>query len=219
MDRTTSGETRRFAGSTTGSKDATPACDKILESSFISSIGMRPGRNRRTYPASGARRAGRRQDWCQPRCTCSRITASPPRASATGRDQLRYVPSTGVEAGFWWGELLTDQRPVDAFSLTYDSAPLDEPLAILGLPRVMMQVPSDAPLADWFVRLSDVSPDGQVTFVTGAGINGAQRNSMAEPVDLSPGQVYPLSWNCTSPHGCFRKDIVCASRFPMPSGR
>ncbi len=31
--------------------------------------------------------------------------------------QLRYVPSVGVEAGFWWGELLTDQRPADAFSL------------------------------------------------------------------------------------------------------
>jgi hypothetical protein len=114
---------------------------------------------------------------------------------ATGSDQLRYVPSTGVEAGFWWGELLTDQRPVDAFSLTYDSPALDEPLAILGLPRVTMQVSSDAPLADWFVRLSDVSPDGQVTFVTGAGINGAQRNSMAEPVDLSPGKVYALSWD------------------------
>ena len=45
------------------------------------------------------------------------------------------------------------------------------------------------------MRLSDVSPDGQVTFVTGAGINGAQRDSMAEPVDLSPGKVYPLSWD------------------------
>jgi uncharacterized protein len=116
-------------------------------------------------------------------------------ASAAGRDQLRYVPSAGVEAGFWWGELLTDQRPVDAFSLTYDSQVLSDAVAILGLPRVNLEVAADARLADWFVRLSDVAPDGRVTMVTGAGINGAQRNSMAQPEDLVPGKIYPLSLN------------------------
>ena len=35
-------------------------------------------------------------------------------AAAAATDHLRYVPSAGVEAGFWWGELLGDQRPVDA---------------------------------------------------------------------------------------------------------
>jgi predicted acyl esterase len=111
----------------------------------------------------------------------------------SGRDQLRYIPSAGVGAGFWWGELLTDQRPTDAFSLTYDSPVLAEEVAILGLPRVSLQVAADARLADWFVRLSDVAPDGRVTLVTGAGINGAQRHSMAQPEDLEPGKVYPLS--------------------------
>jgi predicted acyl esterase len=116
-----------------------------------------------------------------------------PEELSGGRDQLRYVPSAGVEAGFWWGELLTDQRPVDAFSLTYDSQPLPEEVAILGLPRVNLQVAADAPLADWFVRLSDVAPDGRVTMVTGAGINGAQRDSMAKPEDLIPGKTYSLT--------------------------
>jgi hypothetical protein len=88
---------------------------------------------------------------------------------------------------------LTDQRPVDAFSLIYDSPTLSDDVAILGLPRVTLQASADAPLADWFVRLSDVAPDGRVTMVTGAGINGAQRNSMAAPEDLVPGKVYPLS--------------------------
>ncbi|HEY2678330.1 MAG TPA: CocE/NonD family hydrolase [Steroidobacteraceae bacterium] len=110
-----------------------------------------------------------------------------------GHDQLRNVPSTGVEAGFWWGELLTDQRPVDAYSLTYDSPALAEDFAILGRPRVSMRVTADAPLADWFIRLSDVAPDGSVTMVTGAGINGAQRDSMADPKDLVPGMPFPLS--------------------------
>jgi uncharacterized protein len=120
------------------------------------------------------------------------LSAEPPKP---GVDQLRYVPSVGVEAGFWWGELLTDQRPVDGFSLIYDSQALTDEVAILGLPHVNLRVAADATLADWFVRLSDVAPDGSVTMVTGAGINGAQRNSMAEPQDLVPGKLYPLSFD------------------------
>jgi len=106
--------------------------------------------------------------------------------------QLKYIPTVGVEAGFWWGELLSDPRPVDAFSLVYDSAPLENEVAILGRPRVRLQASATAPLADWFTRLSDVAPDGTVTQITGAGINGAQRESMSEPRDLEPGRVYPL---------------------------
>ncbi|MFY9560874.1 MAG: CocE/NonD family hydrolase [Terriglobales bacterium] len=106
--------------------------------------------------------------------------------------QLRYIPSIGVEAGFWWGELLTDQRPVDAFSLTYDSVQLKEDLALLGRPHALLQASASAPLADWFVRLSDIAPDGSVTLVTGAGLNGAQRESIPDPKDLEPGKVYPL---------------------------
>lgn len=104
--------------------------------------------------------------------------------------QLRYVPSVGVEAGFWWGELLTDQRPVDAFSLTYDSATLTTDLTILGRPHALLQARSSAPQADWFARLSDVAPDGTVTQVTGAGLNGAQRDDASNPKDLVPGQTY-----------------------------
>jgi predicted acyl esterase len=106
--------------------------------------------------------------------------------------QLRYIPSVGVEAGFWWGELLTDQRPVDAFSLTYDTVPLKEDLALLGRPHALLQASASAPLAEWFVRLSDVAPDGSVTLVTGAGLNGSQRESMSDPKDLEPGKIYPL---------------------------
>jgi uncharacterized protein len=106
--------------------------------------------------------------------------------------RLKYIPSVGVEAGFWWGELLSDPRPVDAFSLVYDSAPLQEDTAILGRPHARLQASATAPLADWFARLSDVAPDGTVTQITGAGINGAQRESMTEPKDLEPGKIYPL---------------------------
>ena len=105
---------------------------------------------------------------------------------------LKYVPSVGVEAGFWWGELLSDQRPVDAFSLVYDTVPLEEDVAILGHAHALLQVSADAPLADWFVRLSDVAPDQSSTLVAGAGISGAQRTSMSDPEPLEPGTIYPL---------------------------
>jgi uncharacterized protein len=115
-------------------------------------------------------------------------------ASSPTRDehQLKYIPTIGVEAGFWWGELLSDPRPLDAFSLVYDSAPLQEEVAILGRPQALLKTSATAPQADWFARLSDVAPDGTVTQITGAGINGAQRDSMSDPHDLEPGKLYSL---------------------------
>jgi putative CocE/NonD family hydrolase len=130
-----------------------------------------------------------------------------PAPAAAAIDHLRYVPSAGVEAGFWWGELLGDQRPVDAYSLTYDSAPLDDTVTMLGRAHVRLLASADAPLADWFVRLEDVAEDGRVTAITGAGLNGAQRMSTDRPEPLEPGREYPLdidlylsSWVWTPGH-------------------
>ena len=106
---------------------------------------------------------------------------------------LGYVPSAGVEAGFWWGELTVDQRPLDGMSLTYDSEPLGEELPILGEPVATLVVSASAPLADWMVRLEDVGPDGAVTLVTGAALNGAQRDSMRAPRALVVGQEASLN--------------------------
>ena len=108
---------------------------------------------------------------------------------------LRYVPTIGMEAGgpvMWWGDVAHDQRPTDAFSLVYDSQPLDEPLEILGFPRALLHAATDATRANWFVRLSDVAPDGTVTQVAGAGFNGTHRVSAKEPRDLVPGETIEL---------------------------
>jgi uncharacterized protein len=115
-----------------------------------------------------------------------------PAATDASKHKLRYVPSVGSEAGFWWGDFTTDQRPIDAFSLVYDYAPLEKDLAILGWPKAILHVSATPPLADWFVRLSDVAPDGTVTMITGAGQSGAQRASAANPTDLEPGRQYEL---------------------------
>jgi len=109
---------------------------------------------------------------------------------------LRYQPSSGLEAGgpvMWWGDVAHDQRPTDAYSLVYDSEPLTDDMEILGLPSAILEVAADAPHANWFVRLSDIAPDGEVTLVTGAGYNGAHRNSARTPEALVPDEMFPLN--------------------------
>ncbi len=113
----------------------------------------------------------------------------------SGRHKMRYVPSAGIEAGgsvMWWGDLAEDQRPTDIYSLVYDTEVLEEDLEILGFPAVRLNASSDAPLVHWYARLSDVAPDGGITLITGAGLNGAHRNSAEEPEALEPGRIYPL---------------------------
>jgi len=62
----------------------------------------------------------------------------------------------------------------------------------VGRPHALLQASSSAAQADWFARLSDVAPDGTVTQITGAGLNGAQRDNASDPKDLVPNQTYPL---------------------------
>jgi putative CocE/NonD family hydrolase len=116
-------------------------------------------------------------------------------APGEGTHDLGYVPTVGMEAGgtvLWWGEVVPDQRPVDAFSLVYQTAPLEEDLEILGMPKALLNASASAPLAHWFARLSDVAPDGTATLVAGAGLNGAHRESAEKPTPLESGRVYPL---------------------------
>ena len=141
------------------------------------------------------------------------LGAIAPPSRDISQHELKYVPSIGGEAGFWWGDFATDQRPIDAYSLVYDSAPMENETAMLGWPRAQLQVSADAPLANWFVRLSDVAPDGTVTLITGAGQSGAQRESAAHPADLVTGRKYliPVELHLTSwifpPGHCIRVAI------------
>lgn len=112
--------------------------------------------------------------------------------------RLRYIPTVGVEASGnvnWWGDFPWDQRGTDAYSLIYDSDPLEKDLEILGFPRAILHVSADAPLAHWIVRVSDIAPDGTVTQVAGAGLNGAHRKSSEEPEALVPGRAYKLEFD------------------------
>ena len=148
------------------------------------------------------------------------LSDTAPEASA---ERLRYVPTTGVEAGgpvMWFGDVASDQRPSDAFSLVYDTSPLDADVEILGLPRALLRVSVDAPQANWFARLNDVAPDGTVTLVTAAGQNGAHRLSARDPQAIVAGEQFPLeiemhftSW--VFPKGHRMRLAVSNAQWPM----
>lgn len=110
-------------------------------------------------------------------------------------DALKYEPGYGFPLGSWWGETTGDMRPADAGSLVYDSDILTREIEIIGFPTVYLAVSADARLAHWMVRLEDVYPDGRVSLVTGAVLNGSQRDSRLNPQYLVPGKRYELNFD------------------------
>ncbi len=93
----------------------------------------------------------------------------------TGRDSGEYC-------AIWQGpDLPGDQTRDDAQSLCFDSAPLTEPLAIVGAPEITLTLSSTAPVAQIAVRLNDVHPDGQVSRITYGVLNLTHRQSAAQP--------------------------------------
>jgi len=143
-----------------------------------------------------------------------------PPSAQSSVEGLRYRAGAGMAAGGWWGEQTGDMAADDAHSLVYDSAPLTEALEIMGMPQVRLRVAADAPFYQWTVRLEDVSPDGQVSLISGAIINPSQRFSRLVPEALIPNEPTTLS---TSTHfttwrvkpGHHIRLAVSNARFPM----
>ncbi len=114
-------------------------------------------------------------------------------ARGDGVHPLRYLPSGGAPSGLWWGEVWPEQRGLDANSLVYETIPLERGLQIIGWPVVEFVFDVDAPLVNWFARLSDVAPDGSVTLVTGGGARPATIvGGEDDPANLEPGRRYRI---------------------------
>ncbi|WP_313073814.1 CocE/NonD family hydrolase [Melaminivora sp.] len=114
---------------------------------------------------------------------------------AAGADSLVYRAGTGMAGGNWWGEQTGDMAADDAHSLVYDTPPLTQAVEIMGQPQVQLRVVADAPMYQWTVRLEDVAPSGEVTLISGALINPAQRFSRLSPQPLVPGEAVELAAN------------------------
>jgi putative CocE/NonD family hydrolase len=105
---------------------------------------------------------------------------------------LQYNPDIGIEAGSLWGDLTPDMAVFDNGSLLYDSEVLTSSFQIIGFTKVFLRVASNSKQTNWIVRLEEVFEDDQVTLITGAALNGAQRSSRSDPQYLSPGTYYDV---------------------------
>ncbi len=87
-------------------------------------------------------------------------------------------------------ECPTDQRPDDARSLTFDSEPLAEDLAILGAPAVNLDLAADRENAFVAVRLCEVLADGPSAQVSYGLLNLTHWDNHEDIAPLEPGRRY-----------------------------
>lgn len=90
-----------------------------------------------------------------------------------------------------WG-MPTDQRADDAFALCYDTAPLAEPMELLGEPEAVLSVEASAPVIGLNVRLCDVAPDGASRLITDGFLLGTHRSGLDRPEPMVPGTAHEV---------------------------
>ena len=105
----------------------------------------------------------------------------------------------GADAGAWCAEgqvsdWAPDQRDAEGLSLCFTSAPLAEPLELLGGPRLTVRVAADKPLALLAARLDDVAPGGVSSIVSQTIFNLAHRDGHERPASLEPGRFYDVDF-------------------------
>jgi hypothetical protein len=116
------------------------------------------------------------------------------------------------DASQWKPWLVRDQRFVDGRTdvLSYETAPLTQPVHIMGAPQVDLFAATSGTDSDWVVKLIDVYPNGAPEdasqgakpdmsgYELGVGIEifrGRYVDSFARPRALKPGKVEHFSWN------------------------
>jgi hypothetical protein len=117
-------------------------------------------------------------------------------AAATGAEVVRNPATLGQASGYFCAgmrfdnELPGDQAVDDAMASCFDTAPLAEPLEIMGRPRLRVSFSVNKPVAQLVARLCDVAPSGVSQRITFRPLNLTHRDSHAIPELLVPGQRY-----------------------------
>ncbi|MCW2336057.1 putative CocE/NonD family hydrolase [Sphingobium sp. B2D3A] len=124
------------------------------------------------------------------------LGAKPDRAGAD-KFTVRYDLPGADYFAFW-------AKPMDDKGLSYTSAPLDEPLKLIGYPVVNLRVSADKPDADVFVYLDQVAADGQAEVVAFGRLALAHRKT-----GKAPYHVMGLPW-----HSGRKADVA-----PLPVGQ
>ena len=90
------------------------------------------------------------------------------------------------------GEMAGDQRHDDSGSLVFDSGKLQQPIEILGRPKLRLKLAIDKPLGNIAVRLNDIHPSGEVSRVSWGALNLAHRNGNESPEPMVPGRTVAI---------------------------
>ena len=114
---------------------------------------------------------------------------------ASGADHYRHRPTIGTRASLSWGAggppngLARDLRPDESLGPTYTSAPLADPVQILGVPEAVLHLSVTAAVATAVVRLTDVAPNGTSAQVSAGILNLTHRHSHERPEPMEPGRI------------------------------
>jgi uncharacterized protein len=107
--------------------------------------------------------------------------------------RVKSPATVGLASGEWcpYGlgpDMPGDQREDDSGSACFDTAPLVEPIEILGRPVVTLSLAADQPEAMIAIRLNTVAQDGTVARITYGLLNLAHRDGFDRARALTPGE-------------------------------
>jgi len=116
--------------------------------------------------------------------------------------------NSGLDSGRWCaygfaGDFPIDQQASDGRSLTFTTAPLEDPLTILGHPEVTLSLAVSQPEALLAVRLCDIAPTGESTQVSYGLLNLTHRDGHEQPTPLQPGRRYEVQVSLNMAGHCF----------------
>jgi hypothetical protein len=96
------------------------------------------------------------------------------------------------DAFFFPVDLPQEQTFDDERSMTFDSAPLQADVDVVGMPVLRVRVSADVPVAKLAVRLNEVTPHGASWLISSGILNLTHRTSHENPEPLEPGCAYDV---------------------------
>ncbi|TPM40762.1 CocE/NonD family hydrolase [Mesorhizobium sp. B2-3-4] len=117
-------------------------------------------------------------------------------SEARGEDAVLEISSpqtAGLSSGAWCGygvmpTLPVDQRTEEGNALIFETAPLSEPVEILGFPEFEVKLASDKPVALLSATLSQVFPEGAASRVSYGILNLSHRKDDLDIAPMVPGR-------------------------------
>lgn len=115
----------------------------------------------------------------------------------TGAVSYDYRATRGTATLGWggcpWLGKADDQRADEAFSAVFTGTPLEQPLHLLGNPRVEVTLSVDAPVAHLVAKLSEVAPDGSSLLLGSGVLNLTHRDGHEAPAPLVADERYRVA--------------------------